>query len=500
MTEGTGVRTPAPQSAASADAVPVGRYGAFLRRNKTVVAIALALGVAGAGLRLGFTERTYTSTVAIFAPPVALHSGAALTASTITPDLDDQRPPRESTMDTEAQLALSDKSLTRLSKVRGFRIERERLKKRISVTVPTYTRVLSIKVRAHTAEEARDGARTLAKSYLALRKEIVAGIQQHNQETLQRNLSLLRAQLRAIDGRTTDIARLTARGRQQILTKQIGVVQRQLAQNNDKTAQAGEVVHSADLSPEADGSRADVVVSTGLGLGLLGGLLLGLVQDRRPRRVRSLADLRRAVTLPVLAEVRDGPDGLRDACRRLRNVVHEEEAGAILLTGIPGAAADPMARMLARVCVQGGTSTTILRVGVDRDERGDGRWDRRRDGPPGSGGVAGAGTRADTEGHVRAADGDEIDVRTIPPGGERQLSAALRKARREADLVVVTGSALRSPETTVFAAACDLTFLAVELGRITANELVSGTAYLADAAAPPRGLVLTRPTNHEERL
>jgi hypothetical protein len=485
MVIGFDVRASGP-SGAIPDAVPLGRYGGFLRRNAVIVAVALAIGMAAGGLRLGFMERTYTSAVAIFAPPVALHSGAPLVGS--IPTAGDPRPPRESTMDTEAQLALSDTSLRRLATVPGFRIERKRLRKRITITVPTYTRVLSIKVRAHTAKEARNGARTLAKSYLALRKEIVAGIQTRNRETLQRNLSLLRAQLRAIDGKPTDIARLTARGRQQVITKQITVLQRQLAENEDKSAQAGEVVDSPSRPLGPDSRRADVTLSSWLGIGLLTGLLLGLVQDRRPRRLRSAADVRRTVTIPILAEDRDGSEGLREACRRLRNVIQEEEAASVLLSGVAGAATDRMARMLTSVCAQGGMSTALLRMGPDQspDQSVDQSVDKDAEG-------AGGDDAAPGPPEWRTDAGGRTSVRTVSPGGDRHLSAEVRRALRDADLVLVTGPALHSPETATLASVCDLTFVVVELGGVSADQLIAGATYIAYAAAPPRGLVLTRP-------
>jgi capsular polysaccharide biosynthesis protein len=472
MVNGFEVRTSGP-SGGTPDAVPFGRYGAFLRRNGRVVALALVLGIAVGGLRLGFSQRTYTSTVAIFAPPVALHSGAPVLGS--VPTAEDPRPPRESTMDTEAQIALSDATLRRLATVRGFRLDRERLKKRISIIVPAYTRVLSIKVRAHTAKDARNGARTLAKSYLGLRKQIVAGIQARNRETLQRNLSLLRAQVRVIDGKPTDIARLTARGRRQVINKQIATIQRQLAQNDDKSLQSGEVVDSANLPLGPDSRRADVTLSSWLGIGLLTGLLLGLVQDRRPRRIRSSADVRRTVTVPVLAEDRNGTDGLREACRRLRNVIQEEKATTVLLSGAAGAATEAMARTLVSVCAQGGMSTTLLLVGIEEAARDD-SLDDVESGP-------------EHEWRTRAS--GRTSVTTIPAGGDRHLSAAVRKAGRDADLVVVTGPSLHTPETATLTAVCDLTFVVVELGGLSAGQLIAGATYLAYAAAPPRGLVLT---------
>ncbi|MBC6459067.1 hypothetical protein [Actinomadura sp. HBU206391] len=488
MTDRAGARTStAPR--AGPDAVPFGRYGAFLRRNGAIVVLALILGVSAGALRTAFTDRTYTSTVEIFAPAVALHSGASVTAILpATPATGDQDPPSESTMDTEAQLALSEKALAPLAKVRGFPADRVALRKRITVTVPAYTRVLTLQVRAADAKTARDGARALTRSYLALRKEIIAGIQARNRQAVARNLSLLRAELHAIDGKPTDIARLTARGRRQVITKQIGVMQRQLAQTEDRTLQSGEVVNSPEVPLRADDSRGDVGLSTGLGVGLLAGLLLGLIQDRRPRRIRTAADVRRVGALPVLAEARDRPDLLRDACRRLRNIIHEEQATTVLLTGVAEAPTEQVARMLASVCALGGTSTMLLRVGVDADEN------------VVAGPAAGVnGANGAVESH-RGADATEgVTVRTIPSGGDRQLSAAVRKARRESDLVVITGPPLHSSDTATFATICDLTFLTVELGRVSADELIWNTTYLAYTAAPARGLVLIDPANQRRR-
>ncbi|GAA2081127.1 hypothetical protein [Actinomadura alba] len=482
MTDRADTQVPAAPKAGP-DAVPLGRYKAFLLRNGAIVAVALVLGVSAGALRTAFSDRTYTTRVDIFAPAVALHSGASLTAILPpSPAPDEDRPPRESTMDTEARLALSEKAIAPLAKVRGFPDDREALRERVTITVPPYTRVLTIEVRAGEPKAARDGARTLARSYLAVRREIVAGIQARNRQAVQQNLSLLRAELRAINGKPTNIARLTARSREQLILKQIGVMQRQLAQTEDRTLLSGEVMNSPQVPLRADDSRGDVALTTGLGVGLLTGLLLGLVQDRRPRRIRTAADLRRAVTLPVLAEVSDGPDGLRDACRRLRNVIREEQAATVLLIGVAEAPAERVARTLAAVCVQADLSTALLLVGADHDRvAGDDTGTGDDTGGRDVGGSPAPGRPGEIEGVIMHA---------IASGGDRQLSAAVRKARRDADLVIITGAALHSSDTATFATICDLTFLTVELGRVSADELISSTAYLAYTAAPARGLVL----------
>jgi hypothetical protein len=485
MTGRTDARVPAAPRAGP-DAVPLGRYKAFLLRNGAIVAVALVLGISAGALRTAFSDRTYTTRVDIFAPAVALHSGASLTAILPpSPAPDEDRPPRESTMDTEAQLALSERAIAPLAKVRGFPDDREALRGRVTITVPPYTRVLTIQVRADKPKAARDGARKLARSYLALRREIVAGIQARNRQAVQQNLALLRAELRAINGKPTDIARLTARSREQLILKQIGVMQRQLAQTEDRTLLSGEVMNSPEVPLRADDSRGDVALTTGLGVGLLTGLLLGLVQDRRPRRIRTAADLRRAVALPVLAEVSDDPDGLRDACRRLRNVIREEQAATVLLIGVAEAPAERVARTLAGVCVQADLSTALLRVGTDEGTgTDDDTGGRDPGGPPAPG---------------RSGDTADVSVHAIPSGGDRQLSAAVRKARRDADLVIITGPALHSSDAATFATICDLTFLTVELGGVSADELISSTAYLAYTAAPARGLVLIAPENVRRR-
>jgi capsular polysaccharide biosynthesis protein len=462
MTNGTDVRTPAPPGT-GVDTVPLSRYANFLRRNKAAVVVLLILGTALSVLRVVAAHPTYTSTVEVFAPAVPLHTGLGLTAGTTTVVSD--RAPRQTTMDTEAQLAQADQVLSAVAKVRGFRISRERLKKRISITVPAYTQVLSIRVTAYSAGEAQAGARTLVRSYLALRKNIVAGIQARNLRVLENSLTLLRAQLRALHGKSSDPARLTPYGRREELSTRIIAVRDQVAQARDKTPQFGEIVLGPTTPQHPNGSRADVALSTGCGIGLLGGLLLGLVQDRRPRRIRSFADVRRAVSLPVIAEVDSSPDGLHEAGRKLRNVIHTEEAEVVLLTGVSGSATEQLARALTSVITQAGMSTAILRVGAGA-ERG------RR-----------AGTPLSTA----------TDVHTVPTGGDGQLSAAVRRARRDTDLVVVIGPALHSPDAVILATICDLTFVVVALSRISVEELASGASYLGYAATPARGLVLTRP-------
>lgn len=445
------------------DSIPVTRFAGAVRRNLTALVIAVLVGAALGAAKVALTPATYTSQISVLAPPVALHPGITIgSALDLNP-----RNPRETTMDTEAQLVWSDEVLGELAKHPGFDAPHDELRERVGLTVPTGTHVLTIAVRAGTPATARKGAEVVADAYLTLRRQVLGRIQTRNREALEQNLVLLRKQLRALPGDADELRRVTARTRRQAIVKQIREVERKIAASKSKEEQPGEVLRAASLPRVRDDRGRDVAGASGIGVGLLAWVGYVLVRERRPRRIRRPADVRLHTRLPIMVEAPTLGGGHREVCRRLRNLVFDAEATTVLVTGVPASAGVALAYELAELCTEGGSATTVLRIAAD----GEGPVE-----PP----------RA---AHARRA----FTVRLVRSDDDRQLTRAVDRAGRESRIVIITTPDINGADTIAAAAASDLTLVVAERGRAVDREVASGVLALDQSANPARVIVLTAP-------
>ncbi|TDC93357.1 hypothetical protein, partial [Actinomadura sp. 7K507] len=349
------------------DSIPVTRFAGAIRRHLAALMIAVLAGGALGVAKVAVTPATYTANISVLAPPVALHPGVDIGSALET----QLKQPRETTMDTEAQLVWSDHVLAQLAKRPGFDASDEELRDRIGLTVPTSTHVLTIGVRAGTPATARDGAEVVADAYLKLRTQILGKVQEGNRQALEQNLILLETQLRALPGDKDELRRITTRTRRQEIVKQIREVENQLSGLKTKQEQPGEVLRAAGLPETRDDPERDIAGATGIGLGLLAWVAYVLLRETRPRRIRRPADLRLHSRLPIMVEAPTLGGGHREVCRRLRNLVFDTEATTVLVVGVPASAGTELAYELAELCTEGGSATTVLRIAADGEGPGD---------------------------------------------------------------------------------------------------------------------------------
>lgn len=442
------------------DSIPVTRYAGAVRRHLAALVIAVVAGCALGGAKIALTPATYTASISVLAPPVALHPGIDIGSSIDT----DTREPRETTMDTEAQLVWSDTVLSTLSTKPGFNAPREELRKRVDLSVPSNTHVFTIGVRARSPQTARDGASVVAEAYLGLRARILGKIQERNRAALEQNLDLLRTQLDALPGDEDELRRITTRTRRQAIMKQVKDVQQQISGLKSRAEQPGEVLRAAELPRRRDDPARDVSVASGTGLGLLAWIAFVLLRETRPRRIRRPADIRLHARLPIMVEARTLGGGHREVCRRLRNLVFDAEATTVLVAGVPGTAGTELAYELAELCTEGGSAATVLRIAAN------GAAEPPPDPVPRT-----------------------FGVRLVRSDDDRQLTRAVDKAGRESRIVVITTPEITGADTIAAAAASDLVLVVVERGRALDREVASGVLALDQSANPARAIVLTTP-------
>jgi capsular polysaccharide biosynthesis protein len=462
LTRETPLVTPADEPA-PVDAVRVGRYSGFVRRQWPVLLLAVVLGGVGGMVWSAAHPRTYTATVSVLVPPVAVESG--LPPLTWGPYVPVEQKPALDTMDTEAQLVTSGSVLQQLRKVPGFHLPADRLAGRVTVTASAYSRVLVIGVRANRPGHARQGARTIARTFIKVRDRVIGQYQTRVRQAINRRLVVLEAELKALPANPDELARITARTRRQAIQRQMMDARKQLR----FTDQFAEVLNTATKPTHPDDPGSAVDRTSGMGVGLLAGVVVGLVRDRRPRRLRYARDVRRRIPVPVLTDT--GREDLADSGRRLRNLAFAEDARTVLVTGMPGGSADAVAVSVAAAFAHGGAPTTLLRIADEQlpVHPPAGRPAAERDGDLGSFRVAALST-------------DE---------GDRGLADAVERAHDDGGVVVISGPPLATAEAVTLATLSDITLVTIALKHVTDRPLTEAIGHLVSAGAAPRGLVIT---------
>jgi hypothetical protein len=82
---------------------------------------------------------------------------------------------------------------------------------------------------------------------------------------------------------------------------------------------------------------------------------------------------------------------------------------------------------------------------------------------------------------------------------ERVIGAALARARRDTDVVIVTGMSLGEADAVGGAVGCDLTVLAADVEHVLDQELIAAAAALEKVTMAPHGLVLIVPEGSRRR-
>ncbi len=317
--------------------------------------------------------------------------------------------PRDTTMDTEAQLVWSDEVLRLLATFPGFDASRAELRDRIDLSVPNSTHVLTIRVRAGTAGA---GAQRRAGRRRGLPGPAAADP---------------RRRPAAQPGGAGEVPHAAAQAADPAGRRRgTGPAERPHPPPGDREADRGGA--EADLRAEPEG-RA----------GRRGAARRHAAHRPRRRRARRRARQRarhRPARLGRLHPAHRPAAAAHPAARRrpaaraaadhggvggarrrppgdlarLRNLVFDAEATTVLVTGVPAAAGTAVAYELAELCTEGGSATTVLRIRKDGEER-----DPAEAPPPRT-----------------------FAVRLVRSDDDRQLTRAVDKADRESRIVVIT--------------------------------------------------------------
>ena len=275
---------PAPSSAQSV--VTIGQFFGTLRRWLLLVLVFVVLGVLGAGALLLQTPKTYESTAIVDISPTGSTSGA--TVSTIT----------------ESRIVTSTSVAQAARETLAFQGTPTELADRVTVTSPLASQLLNITFTAGTAQGAADGANAFARAYLDYRTRLAQKDITQRIGRIQSQVADLQKSLTALKAGQNDLQR-------SLLQSQIQQLQNQLNTYQTSVINPGHQAGDAPLPADASSPRPVLYLAGGVLFGLLAGIVLAMVVDRRDDRVRDAGELERSLGAPVIADATSTENGAR---------------------------------------------------------------------------------------------------------------------------------------------------------------------------------------------
>jgi capsular polysaccharide biosynthesis protein len=282
------------------DSFEPGDYLEVLRRRWWIVLVLAVLGLLAAGAYVAVAPKVYTASTSVYVTATAA-SSSQVTGGRTSGTVD---------MDSEAQLVQSTDVATLARQMLRSNLTETQLRKKISVTVPANSQVLQIACHAPTPDAAATCANDFAKAFLQTQstqstnqlKATVATLQGQI-TTLQRDAANLTAKITSLPPNSTQRANARAqlssdKAQLSSLNRQVGLLVTQEASSSAGSITTSAVAPSSPTSP-----RKLLILPSGLIAGLLIGLIVAFLVDRRDKRIHGARDIERYLDLPIMLSV-----------------------------------------------------------------------------------------------------------------------------------------------------------------------------------------------------
>ncbi len=482
-------------------------YTGVLRRRWWIVVGVALIGLVGAAGYFGMAHKVYTASASVY---VTATSGTANQVA-------NGRTTGSVNLDTEAQVAQSVTVAQAAAKLMHAIETPQQLVSRVSVTVPPNSQVLIISCQASSGALAANCAQSFAQAYLNYNSAATITASSNQIAALQAKISALEAASAKL---TVEAASLPPNSTQRAADdeqlssdhSQLGSLNNQVAQLTAELADpsSGSIISNATAPAAPSIPKMLLIVPSGLLAGLLAGLVLAFVVDRRDQRIRSPRDVAR-LGVPVLMSV-----PLKQPAPKLAIAAPRSPSGrafaelahvltgslgtgnhVILVTGSSvGRGASLVAANLAVALSRQHPDVILLCADVEQS------CVPAMFGLPSAPGltdILAGGASAGAAGRRPAA---APRLLVILPGSEAEAEDLQRDAvdrllnglRREARWVVVEAPAVTSgPDVYPLAAAADVSVLVAEFRRTRQEQITSGVQHLDRAGAAVLGAVVLPP-------
>lgn len=476
-------------SAQRPDSFDAADYTGVLRRRWWIVVVCAVIGVVGAYAYTQVAPKTYTASATVYVAATGADQANPGSSSKTTGPVN---------LNTEAALVTSGTVATLAGHLMHSPLTPYALAKQITVSVPPSSSLLTIACDAPTAQGAATCAQDFATAYLKNRSTSAADTINGQIKSLSSTATALQAQMGSLNGkigalpknsptRAKDEATLSSdRARVNQLNSKLAALQSLGADTS-----GGHIVTAALVPAQPSSPKKSLVLPSGLAVGLIVGLILAFVWDRRDKRMHKSKDVERLLNLPVMldlpARAFGNPlsiAGPRSATGRAFTELAQsvsaslgEGTHVLLVTGAtPGPAgsliASNLAATLARsysdvvlVCADLSDTVAPDLFGVEAGSQGLAEI------------VAGTATVRDVACGIPALPG----LWVIPPGADPSLAvynlqhdrvkALVSQLRRDARFVIIEAQASEDgADTFAVAEFADAALLAVEIPDTTQTE------------------------------
>ncbi|MGC3858657.1 Wzz/FepE/Etk N-terminal domain-containing protein [Micromonospora chersina] len=366
---------PSPHLAESdSDGLALMAYLGWLRRRWWILVLAAVLGLAG-GLAVSQLQHArYTSGTSLLVRP--LSAGA------------ESNPNAKVNLDTEAQVVRSLVVAERAKGLMKVDTGADQLVKSVTVTVPPNSQILQVAYEADSPAQAQAGSHAFAQAYLDLRKATAQKALENETTALKQQITDVNKQLSAVAGRiaaapANSPERERAEADRNVLTNQLTSLNNRLSPLLSADSDPGEIISDARLPESPSSPNRTLNLASGMGAGLLLGIVLALVLDRLDTRIRRGRDISDRVGLPLLLElptrtpsltVLPATHKISRELGRLRNVLlsavpEPAQAGRgrqlLLCDGSAGTAAGFVAANLAAAYARTGQQVALITTKPD---------------------------------------------------------------------------------------------------------------------------------------
>jgi capsular polysaccharide biosynthesis protein/Mrp family chromosome partitioning ATPase len=487
--------------------VELRQYGEVFRRRWPLVVLGIIVGVAVAVGAIFALPKSYESTASVLVAPTG--AAGAVENGRTTSSLN---------LDTEAQIVKSSVVAKLAAGDLGTSVTPRALVKSVQVTVPPNTSVLDITFIASTPERARDGARAFAEAYLKNRQDLAQARIDDQREAVQKRIDTLGDQLLKIGELIATLPAGSAQrayqdSRRDLLVRQIAAINEQFVEIDSSESTPGDIITDPQVPTAPSEPNVTILLASGVLAGLLLGVALAFLFDRRDRRIRDRWDLERLGLDSLVPSVIVPPAGLiasplnthyhAESMRMLRNALLAQMPGhrgsVMVAAASSGSEGSAVALNLAATLARSGLE--VIFASADSEI-----GDHRMSAAPYGGLADVIHERVSLDDVLHTVDG-EPGLRTLSPGMDGSLYSELVQSERlqsvlaalssRADILVVDVAPVsENADAQTLAAQFDGVVLVAAAKRTTVDEMAEAVDQLRHVSARLFGAVLAQQRTH----